>query len=390
MRDEEMVDKSSIENAAAGSGEAGSPEPQSVLDGMGAAIGGALSRAWGTVKQVLRGDGYSPIEDLRAAFGHLKPRRILLLLLALGAAAYLLSGIYTVQPGEAAVVRRFGKVVAPWVSAGLHYRLPWPIEEETIVNVSEVRRESVGLTEPEPDHPLHPEVPAKFQALSGDTNIVEYEVVVQYQIKEPADYLFNLDYPPYQIMRDAVRTAITSLTGSTGVEDILTTERQVLQSDLRQEVQTLLDQYGAGLAVVSVNLQKAYPPDEVADAFRDVSSAREDKSRSINQAEAYSNSIIPEARGQAEGIRSEAMAYAQAVVDQATGAAEGFEAILAEYEANTLIYGEDVTRYRLFLETMEKILPQVRTYVVQAGEAINLRLLAGVDVATFSPSPTDE
>lgn len=342
-------------------------------------------RTWRAARQNLKGDGYSPLDDVRAAFGHLNLRRIGLALLGLGVLLYLLSGIYTVQPGEAAVVRRFGKVVAANVPAGMHYRFPFPIEEVTTVNTSEVRRESVGLTQPEPGHPLHLEGPGKLQVLSGDTNIVDYEVIVQYRIRDPAAYLFNVDYPPYQLVRDAVRNSVTRLGGSMGVDDILTAKRQELQNALRQAVQALLEQYESGLAVVSLNLQKAYPPDEVSDAFRDISSAREDKSRSINAAEGYFNSIIPEARGAASRILSEAGGYAQAQVDLATGGAQAFNAILTDYQLNSRIYGENVTRFRLYLETMEKVLPQVRTYIVPQGARGNLRLLDGTNVTTFPP-----
>jgi membrane protease subunit HflK len=283
------------------------------------------------------------------------------------------------------VVRRFGQVVAPKVTEGLHYRLPWPIDQEDIVNISEVRRESVGLVEPESEHPLHLEGPSKLQVLSGDTNIVDYEVIVQYQIGDPVAFLFNVDYPAYQLVRDAVRAAVTRLSGSTGVDDILTTERQKLQNDVRQEVQTLLDQYNSGLVVVGVNFQKAYPPDDVADTFRDVSSAREDKDRAINEAEGYRNSVIPEARGQAQQTLAEAASFAQVQQDQATGAAQSFDAILAQYSTNSKIYGEDVTRFRLYLESMEKVLPRVQTYVVKPGERVSLRLLNGSQVATFPP-----
>lgn len=381
------VQNTALSNSEEHGQEATRPE---VVGKLGATLTTAarlIGRGWQAVRQGVQGDGYSPLEDVRAAFGHLNFRRISLAVLVLVGIAYLLSGLYTVQPGEVAVVRRFGKVVAPKVTEGLHYRLPWPMEEETIVNVSTVRRESVGLTEPEPEHPLHLERPGKLQVLSGDTNIVDYEVIVQYQIRDPAAYLFNLNYPPYQLIRDAVRAAVTRLSGSTGIDAILTTERQTLQSAVRQEVQTLLDSYASGLAVVSVNLQKAYPPDTVADAFRDVSSAREDKARTINEAEAYRNSVIPEARGQASRILAEAKSEARAQVDQATGAAQAFNAILAQYRTNSQIYGEEVTRFRLYLETMEQILPRVQTYLVQRGERINIRLLNGNRIATFPPTP---
>lgn len=351
------------------------------------ALARLLGRGWHLAREELQDDGYSPLEDVCAAFAHLNPRRILLVLAGLALIAYLLSGIYTVQPGEAAVVRRFGRVVAPLVTEGLHYRLPWPIEQEDVVNMAEVRRESVGLTEAEPEHPLHLEDPGKLQVLSGDTNIVDYEVIVQYQVRNPAAYLFNLNYPSYQVVRDAVRAAVTRVSGSAGVDEILTSERQSLQNALRQTVQTLLDQYNSGLAVISISLQKAYPPDEVADTFRDVSSAREDKARTINEAEAYRNSVIPEARGQAVRVGTEGAGYALTQVNQATGADQSFNAILQEYQTNSQIYGEAVTRFRLYLETMERVLPRVKTYVVQPGERINLRLLDGGPLSTFPPVP---
>ncbi len=346
-----------------------------------------LGRGWRTIQLALQGDGYSPLEDVRAAFAHLNPRHLLWAVIGLLLITYLLSGIYTVQPGEAAVVRRFGRVIEPMVTEGLHYRLPWPIEQENVVNIAEVRRESVGLMEAEVEHPLHLEDPGKLQVLSGDTNIVDYEVIVQYQVRDPTAYLFNLNYPSYQVVRDAVRTAVTTVSGSTGVDEILTSERQSLQNALRQAVQTSLDQYNSGLSVISISLQKAYPPDEVAETFRDVSSAREDKDRIVNEAEAYRNSIIPEARGQAERMRAEGAGYALTQVDQATGSAQSFDMILKEYETNSEIYGEAVTRFRLYLETMERVLPRVKTYVVQRGERVNLRLLNGGQLNTFPPTP---
>ena len=346
-----------------------------------------VRRGWGALRGVVGGDGSLFLDDVRAAFGHLNPRRLGLALIGLVVLGYLLSGIYTVRPGEVAVVRRFGRVVGPVVAEGLHYRLPWPLEREDIVNISEVRRESVGLTQAEPEHPLHRESPGKLQLLSGDTNILDYEAIVQYRISDPAAYLLNVNYPSYQLVRDAVRAAVARLSSATAVDAILTTERQGLQNAIRQQAQVLLDAYGSGVAVVSISLQKAYPPDEVAEAFRDVASAREDKSRAINEAEGYRNSVIPEARGQANRLLAEATSYARSQLDQSTGAAQGFRAILAQYRTNSKIYGEDVTRFRLYLETMEKILPRVQVYVVQRGERVNLRLLNGTRLVTIPPAP---
>lgn len=345
-----------------------------------------LERAWRSIPRGPRGDRGEFLDDIRAAFGKLDPRRLGPAGAGLALLAYLLSGIYTVRPGEAAVVQRFGRVIAPGVTEGLHYRLPWPLEQETIVNISAVRRESVGLAQAEPDHPLHLEGPGKLQVLSGDTNIVDYEAIVQYRIGDPAAYLFNIDYPSYQLVRDAVRAAVTRLSVVTGVDAILTTERQSLQNAIREEVQRVVDGNRAGLIIVSINLQKAYPPGEVAEAFRDVASAREDRAKVINEAEGYRNSVVPEARGQATRVLAEARSYARAQVDQAVGGAQAFGSILAQYRVNSRIYGADVTRFRLYIEAMEKILPRVQIYVVKPGERVNLRLLNGTPPTTFPPA----
>lgn len=339
--------------------------------------------------RILIGDGESPLADLRAAFGHLKWNRVLWGLIALAIAGYLATGVYFVAPGEAAVVRRFGAVVAPRVEPGAHYRLPWPIDRVNIVNVGDVRREVVGVAAPEEGHD-HPEPPSKLQVLSGDTNVIDVELVVQYQVRDPAAYLVNVQYAPYRLVRDAVRQSVTQLVSQLPVDDILTTERQALQDAIRADTQQRLDGYNSGLVIVGLNLQKAFPPDEVAAAFTDVNSAREDKARAVNEATGYANSLIPEARGQAEKIRADAEAYRSNALGQATGAAQAFESVLAEYQTNSKIYGEDVTRYRLYLETLEKILPRVQVYTVDTanGSSANLRLFGNpAPIPTPTPAP---
>jgi len=325
--------------------------------------------------RILVGDGESPLADLRGAFGHLKPRRILWSLAGLAVVGYLATGIYVIAPGEAGVVRRFGAVIEPRAAPGLHYRLPWPVDRVDIVNVSEARRETVGVVEPEEGHE-HPEPLSKLQVLSGDTNVIDVEIVVQYQVRDPAAYLINVQYAPYRLVRDAVRQAVTALVSQQRVDDILTTERQALQDAIRAETQKRLDEYNSGLVIVGLNLQKAYPPDEVAAAFTDVNSAREDKARAINEATGFVNSLLPEARAQATTLLGEAQAYRSNILAQANGAAQAFEAVLAEYQTNSKIYGEGVTRYRLYLETIEKILPRVQVYTVDMvdGGEVNLRL----------------
>ena len=324
--------------------------------------------------------------DLRPSFGGFPFRRLLKILLVLPVIVYFLSGVYVVNPGEAAVVRRFGVVIQPRVTEGLNYRLPWPIDRVDIVNVSAVRRESIGVTAPSGEDHVHDEPMNKLQALTGDTNIIDVEVIVQYQVRDPADFLLNVDFPPYRLIRETVRGSVTNLIAGLPVDQILTTERQRLQDAIRVDAQRRLDDYRSGLVIVSINLQKAYPPDEVADAFRDVASAGEDKAKAINEAQGYANSIVPQARGEAQQILAQANAYAAQVVNAAQGAAQAFESVLGEYQANSKIYGKPVTLYRYYLETIEKILPRVRVYVVNDanGEQVNLRLIDG------APAPAQQ
>ena len=328
----------------------------------------------GLLRPVSDGDE-PPMADLRSAFADVRPRRVVVVIVVAGLLAYLLTGTYIVAPGEAAVVRRFGAVVVSRAEPGLHYRIPWPVERVDIVNVSAVRRETVGVLAPEEDH-VHPEPPSKLQALSGDTNVVDVEIIVQYQVRDPSAYLFNVRYAPYRLVRDILRRSVTAVVTTRPVDALLTTGRRALQIAIQTETQARLDAYGSGLAVIGVDLQKAFPPDEVADAFTAVNTAREERARSINEARGYANSLVPEARGRARGILAEGRSYEADTLARAEGEARAFEAVLATYRDNTRIYGEAVTRYRLYLETMDEVLPRVRIYAVDIakGGNVNLRL----------------
>jgi membrane protease subunit HflK len=322
--------------------------------------------------------GQSPwLGDLLGSLGGFPVQRLLSILALLLAATYILSGVYVVNPGEAAVVRRFGIVVQQRVEEGLHYRVPWPVDQVDVVNIATVRRESVGLTESAGEGHIHDEPMDKFRALTGDTNIIDVEVIIQYQVRDPANYLFNVDYPSHRLIREAVRGSVTNLIAGLPVDEILTTERQRLQDAIRVDAQRRLDTYNSGLAIVNVNLQKAYPPDEVAEAFRDVASASEDKAKVINEAQGHANSILPEARGDAQKLLADGNAYAAQEINTAKGAAQAFDSVLAEYNESSQIYGREITLYRYYLESIEKILAKARVYVVNStnGEDVNLRLI---------------
>jgi len=318
----------------------------------------------------------SALDDIAAAFRHLHLGAVLL---ALGFAAlgvYLLSGFYTVRPGEQAVIRRFGRVVST-AGSGAHYRLPWPIDRVAIVNVSEVRRAEIGLQLTEHTHPAF--MPEKVQLLTGDENVINVEAIVHYTIKDASRYLYSVNFSEERLLHNAVAAALVELVGQIKVDDILTTEKTPAQTKVLWTAQKVLDEYESGLQISGFNIKAIVPPTEVADAFRDVMTAREDKEQSINQAKGYANSLIPEARGKARETVGEAEGYRTEVVNQAKGDGQRFEAMLAEYRKNSKIYSEDVTRYRLYLETMEKIFPRLNKYVVRStqGDAkVNLKFVS--------------
>lgn len=341
------------------------------------AAGAGLGAGIGTVRQ-----------DLGGAFGHLLRQRHLGVIAAIALVGlYVLSGTYLVRPGEAAVVTRFGKIVQPRVAPGLRWRLPWPIERTQTVNVAQVRREGVGVSFPGHPTDLHP--PEDIQLLTGDENLLTAKAIVQYRVMEPADYLFRVDYNEDPLLRNTVKAALTELAGSMQVDALLTSGRTELQQRARAQVQAQLDGYRSGLEIVSIDLQEVAPPGDVAQAFRDVASAAEEKNKMINDAQGYANSVIPQARGEAQRRQREAEGYKADVVNRAGGEAQRFADVLTQYQRDAQIYGTDVTRYRLYVETMEKILPKARKYVVEParnGQGVTLRLLEQLP-ALQTPGP---
>jgi membrane protease subunit HflK len=333
---------------------------------LGGRAGAGLGPAARTVRQ-----------DLGDAFGHLRRQRHLGKIAA-GAALglYLLSGTYLVSPGDAAVVTRFGRVVQARVSPGLRWHLPWPFEAARTVNVAQVRREGIGVTFPGHPAELHP--PEDIQLLTGDENLLTAKAIVQYRVKEPADYLFRVDYNEDPLLRLVIKAAMTESAGATQVDALLTSGRTEFQQRVRDQTQRTLDAYRSGLEIVSIDLQEIAPPGDVAQAFRDVSSAAEEKGRLINDAQGYANSVLPQARGEAQRRVREGEGYKTDVINRAGGEARRFADVLAQYQRDAQIFGPEVTRYRLYVETMEKVLPKVKKYVVepgQNGEQVNLRIL---------------
>lgn len=320
----------------------------------------------------------SAFNDIRKAFCHLNPKKVVTSL-GLGLLGiYLLTGIYTVNPGEQAVIRRFGAVLPQVVNEGIHYRLPYPIDQVQKVSVSEVRRADVGMSLPEHVHQAD-DAPQDIQLLTGDENVITSQAIVHYKVMDAAKFLYGVGGNSEQLVRYSVEAALVKAMANMAVDDILSTEKVRIQNTIMQQTQTALDSYDAGIQVTAFNIQAITPPGEVAEAFLDVTTAKEEKETAINEANGYYNSLIPEARAKANSTLSQAESYKVGQVNSATGEAEKFLSMLKEYRNNSRIYTQDTTQYRLLLETFEKIFPKVKKYIVDSADG-------SVDVRMFDPS----
>lgn len=278
---------------------------------------------------------------------------------------WILSGIYIVDAGKRGVVLRFGNYVDTTMP-GPHWRLPFPLESHEIVNVEERRAEEIGYRSTERTSRSLPE---EALMLTQDENIVDIRLAVQYQISDPRDYLFSVN-EPQATLRQVVESATRETIGKSTMDFVLTEGRSEIVADIKALSQKILDRYKTGLALTNVNLQDAQPPEEVQDAFADAIKAREDEQRLKNEAEAYSNEIIPKARGQAARRLQEAEAYRDQVIARAEGDASRFEQLLTEYQK-----APDVTRQRLYLEGMENILANTSKVLVDVEGGNNLLYL---------------
>ena len=271
---------------------------------------------------------------------------------------WMASGIYIVAPDEAGVVKRFGKYVY-MTKPGPHFHLPYPIETVLKPKVTEVKRIEVGFRTIDPGPPArYRSVPKESLMLTGDENIVDMDLIVQYKVKDPVNYLFKVYNIP-KTVKDATEAAIREIVGKNNIDDILTTGKYQVQQDTKKLLQKILDRYEAGIMVVAVQLQDVHPPEQVMQAFKDVASAKEDKIKYINEAQGYRNDIIPKAKGQAEKILNEAQAYLKSKVAEAQGDASRFLQVYEQYKS-----AKDITRKRLYIETMEKILPKTKKIVI--------------------------
>jgi membrane protease subunit HflK len=290
---------------------------------------------------------------------------VLALLLVVG---YLMTGVYVVNTDEHAVVRRFGAVAAR-VGPGMHYRLPWPVDKVNVLKTTSVMKIGVGFTLPASDA----ETLTGIELLTGDTNILNIALVVQYVIGNPADYLFQVQRPE-ELVGMLAQGVLTETVVGMPVDEVLTTGRLAIQRAVQVKTQELLDSYGSGVQVTSASIMSITLDSAVAQAFQDVADAMSDREKAQNEARAYANDQIPRARGEAYRLVSDAESYKQQRIAEAVGDTTRFLALQQEYQKSP-----DVTRARLYIDAMEKTLPKVKMYVIdsQNGQVpVNLRVSA--------------
>jgi membrane protease subunit HflK len=272
------------------------------------------------------------------------------------------TGFYIVNPDEVGVVKRFGRF-SYITGAGPHWHLPYPIEAVMKPNVTQVRRIEAGFRTISSGPPArYQKVPAEALMLTGDENIVSCEFIVQYRVKDPVAFLFNVR-DPTEAIQAAAEASMREVVGRNSVDDVLTEKKDKIQVEAAELLQTILESYKTGLRVDYVKLQDVYPPDQVIDAFRDVASAREDRERLKNEAEAYGNDILPKARGEAKQRLNEAEAYRETKIKTAQGDSARFLALLKEYER-----AKEVTRKRLYLEAMGGILSRAKIVLTEGRD----------------------
>jgi membrane protease subunit HflK len=305
-----------------------------------------LRRSQDRLKRVLPGGGRS-----------INPFTLIAILVV--AAALIGYNFFTfrVQPDEVGVVLRFGKYERE-AAPGLNFRWPYPIETIYTPSVTRLSRVTIGQAQDESSSTSGRDIPEESLMLTGDENIVDIDFVVLWRINNAPDYLFNLEDPEGSV-KAAAESAMREVVGRSNITPLLTQARQITETDVQEIIQQTLDHYKAGILITQVQLLKVDPPGEVIAAFRDVQAARADQERLQNEARTYANKVIPEARGQASQITNAASAYSDRIVAEAIGQAARFRQVYESYRA-----APDVTRQRMYLETMEQVLGGIDKVII--------------------------
>lgn len=325
--------------------------------GSGGGGGGNNQGPWGRGPNRPRGGGGPPdLEDIlrrgQDQFKNIVPGGlnggVFLIIIGVLAVFWLTQAIYTVQPDERGVELRFGKPRDEVSMPGLHFHL-WPIDTVEIVKVTE-QQQNIG-SRPGANS-------TSGLMLSGDQNIVNVQFSVLYTVTEPAGYLFNVENPA-DTLQQVAESAMREVVGRRPAQDAYRDNRQPIETEVQSILQSTMDRYGTGISINRINIEDVAPPRDVADAFEEVQRAGQDRQRLVEEANQYANQQLGQARGQAAQLREEANAYKDRVVKEAEGEAQRFVSIYEEYRN-----APDVTRTRLFLETMESVLRNSRKVII--------------------------
>ena len=308
---------------------------------------------------------------------------LILIVLIVIAVIWSATGFYTVGPDQEAVLRTFGKYTGTTTGV-LHWHYPGPVGKTDVVAVTTTRRMELGFRSGADGFTVAQSVTNESLMITGDENIVDVQAVVQYRIADLKNFLFEVDdpgdadrgippgNPEGRTLRDMAETALRQVVGSRNIDDVLTTEKEQVQTEVLLIMRDLSANYNTGIDVLQVLLQNVNPPLEVQSAFEDVVRAREDKDRLINLAEAYQAAEIPKATGNAAKITEAAEGFKQGRIARAQGEADGFEAILKGYSLSP-----DITRKRLYLEAMEEVLPGIKKFILSDSSVLPFLPLDG-------------
>lgn len=296
---------------------------------------------------------------------------------------WFLTGFYTIKTdgGERGVLTRFGGYVKTVEEAGLRWHLPYPIENVEIVKCDVLRTLEIGYRTQQVGDVTQPSaymsVPEESLMITGDENLVHTETVIQFRVNNAFDYAFNVD-DALNTLKIAAESSIRRVVANHKLNDVLTDQKDIIQSEIREDLQNICNEYELGIDISKVALQSVYAPPEVEEAFNDVIKAREDMNRFINEAQKEANEIVPAAEAKAQEILNQANAYREKRIAEAKGDVENFKQVLANY-----VLGPQVTRTRMYLETMQEILPKARIFIMNdGGETLRFLPIDGAQKTT--------
>lgn len=283
---------------------------------------------------------------------------LLILPLIIMAISAILSCQYTVEESEQAVVTTLGKVSSV-ENAGLHFKLPYPVQNVTKVAVNKTQKLQIGyVSSNEAEANKSSAVADEAKMITGDFNIVNIDFFIEWKISDPVKFLYNSDEPG-QILKMIAQSSARSIIGSKNVDGVLTTEKSIIQAEIKEKIINKLQNYDLGVQILDVKIQDSEPPTaDVIRAFKEVETAKQEKETRINEALAYKNKTLPSAESQADKLIREAESFKEAKINEAKGEVARFNAMYTEYAKN-----KDITRTRMYLETIEDILPGITVYV---------------------------